>query len=153
MPLLPKILALLVVGYFLSPIDLIPDFIPVLGYLDELILLPVSIYFILKLIPAAGIDRMPRRSGSLDRPAQADAQEHHRRRGDHAAVDGVFLDAMEILGRQRDPVVQRAPERAHHSSPSGTRVIRAPARSKNAITSATSRVPFIGGMLRSIRLP
>lgn len=51
MPLIPKILALLVVGYFLSPIDLIPDFIPVLGYLDELILLPACIYFILKLIP------------------------------------------------------------------------------------------------------
>lgn len=50
-PLLPKILALLVVGYFLSPIDLIPDFIPVLGYLDELILLPVSIYLILKQVP------------------------------------------------------------------------------------------------------
>jgi uncharacterized membrane protein YkvA (DUF1232 family) len=50
-PLLPKFFALLVVGYFLSPIDLIPDFIPVLGYLDELILLPISIYFILKLIP------------------------------------------------------------------------------------------------------
>jgi uncharacterized membrane protein YkvA (DUF1232 family) len=52
MPLVPKLLALLVVGYFLSPIDLIPDFIPVLGYLDELILLPICIYFILKLIPA-----------------------------------------------------------------------------------------------------
>jgi uncharacterized membrane protein YkvA (DUF1232 family) len=52
MPLLPKVLALLVVGYFLSPIDLIPDFIPVLGYLDELILLPVSIYLILKIVPA-----------------------------------------------------------------------------------------------------
>lgn len=51
MPLLPKTLALLVVAYFLSPIDLIPDFIPVLGYVDELILLPVSIYFILKLVP------------------------------------------------------------------------------------------------------
>lgn len=51
MPLLPKLLALLVVAYFLSPIDLIPDFIPVLGYFDELILLPVSIYFILKLVP------------------------------------------------------------------------------------------------------
>jgi uncharacterized membrane protein YkvA (DUF1232 family) len=50
-PLLPKILALLVVGYFLSPIDLIPDFIPILGYLDELILLPICIYFILRLIP------------------------------------------------------------------------------------------------------
>lgn len=51
MPLLPKLLALAVVGYFLSPIDLIPDFIPVLGYLDELILLPVSIHLILKLVP------------------------------------------------------------------------------------------------------
>ena len=53
MPLLPKVLGLLVVGYFLSPIDLIPDFIPVLGYLDDLILLPIGIYFILKLVPAA----------------------------------------------------------------------------------------------------
>jgi uncharacterized membrane protein YkvA (DUF1232 family) len=52
MPRLPKILALLVVGYFLSPIDLIPDFIPVLGYLDELLLLPVCIYLIMKLVPA-----------------------------------------------------------------------------------------------------
>ncbi len=51
MPWLPKILAIVVVGYFLSPIDLIPDFIPVLGYLDELILLPLSIYLILKLVP------------------------------------------------------------------------------------------------------
>lgn len=52
MPWLPKVLALVVVAYFLSPIDLIPDFIPILGYLDELILLPISIYFILKLVPA-----------------------------------------------------------------------------------------------------
>lgn len=51
MPLVPKLLALLVVGYFLSPIDLIPDFIPVLGYLDDLILLPAGIALILKLVP------------------------------------------------------------------------------------------------------
>lgn len=51
MPWLPKVLALLVVGYFLSPIDLIPDFIPVIGYLDDLILVPIGIYFILKLVP------------------------------------------------------------------------------------------------------
>ena len=51
MPWLPKIFALLVVGYFLSPIDLIPDFIPVLGYVDELILLPFCIFLILKLVP------------------------------------------------------------------------------------------------------
>lgn len=52
MPLAPKLCAMLVVAYALSPVDLIPDFIPVVGYLDELILLPVAIYLILKLIPA-----------------------------------------------------------------------------------------------------
>jgi len=40
-----------VVAYALSPIDLIPDFIPVLGYLDDLLLLPLGIYLALKLIP------------------------------------------------------------------------------------------------------
>ena len=41
-----------IVAYALSPIDLIPDFIPVLGYLDDLILLPVGIWLVIKLIPA-----------------------------------------------------------------------------------------------------
>ena len=40
-----------VVAYALSPIDLIPDFIPVLGYLDDLLLLPLGIYLALKLMP------------------------------------------------------------------------------------------------------
>lgn len=40
-----------VVAYALSPIDLIPDFIPVLGLLDDLILLPLGIYLALKLVP------------------------------------------------------------------------------------------------------
>ena len=43
----------IVVAYALSPIDLIPDFIPVLGYLDDVLLLPLGIYLALKLIPAA----------------------------------------------------------------------------------------------------
>lgn len=50
-PLSAKIMAGLTVGYALSPIDLIPDFIPVLGYLDDIILLPVMIAFTIKLIP------------------------------------------------------------------------------------------------------
>ena len=41
----------LVVAYFLSPIDLVPDFIPILGYLDDLILVPLGITMALKMIP------------------------------------------------------------------------------------------------------
>ena len=50
-PWYAKTFAILVVMYALSPIDLIPDFIPVLGYLDDLILLPLGIWFALRLIP------------------------------------------------------------------------------------------------------
>jgi len=50
-PICAKILIVIIIGYALSPIDLIPDFIPVLGYLDDLIILPVLIFFAIKLIP------------------------------------------------------------------------------------------------------
>ena len=50
-PWYTKWLALAVVGYALSPIDLIPDFIPVLGYLDDLIIVPLGIWLVLSLIP------------------------------------------------------------------------------------------------------
>ena len=50
-PLIAKAISVIVVGYALSPIDLIPDFIPILGYVDDIILLPIGIYFALKLIP------------------------------------------------------------------------------------------------------
>lgn len=46
-----KLVAIIVVGYALSPIDLIPDFIPILGYIDDLILLPLGIAIAIKLIP------------------------------------------------------------------------------------------------------
>ena len=46
-----KLLAFAVVAYALSPIDLIPDFIPVLGYLDDLILVPLGIWLVVRLIP------------------------------------------------------------------------------------------------------
>lgn len=51
MPWYAKFLAVIVVTYALSPIDLIPDFIPILGYLDDLILLPLGIALVLKLTP------------------------------------------------------------------------------------------------------
>ena len=51
-PLHAKIFAACVVGYALSPIDLIPDPIPVLGYLDDLVLIPLGISLAIKMIPA-----------------------------------------------------------------------------------------------------
>ena len=51
-PWYAKALALAIAAYALSPIDLIPDFIPILGFLDEVILLPLAIAGVLKLIPA-----------------------------------------------------------------------------------------------------
>ena len=54
-PWYARVLTILIVAYALSPIDLIPDFIPVLGYLDELILLPVGIYLVLKLVPTEAL--------------------------------------------------------------------------------------------------
>lgn len=50
-PWYAKLVAAMVVAYALSPIDLIPDFIPILGYLDDLILLPLGIALAIKLIP------------------------------------------------------------------------------------------------------
>lgn len=51
-PLLVKALCVFVVAYALSPIDLIPDFIPVLGYVDDALLLPGLIWLAIRLLPA-----------------------------------------------------------------------------------------------------
>ena len=51
-PWYARVAAILVIAYALSPIDLIPDFIPVLGYLDDLVILPLGIFIAIKLIPA-----------------------------------------------------------------------------------------------------
>lgn len=52
-PWYAKAVAACVVGYALSPIDLIPDFIPVLGYLDDLVLIPLGVALVLRMIPPA----------------------------------------------------------------------------------------------------
>ena len=54
-PWYAKVFGALVVGYAFSPIDLIPDFIPILGYLDDLILVPLGIFLALKMIPEEAI--------------------------------------------------------------------------------------------------
>lgn len=50
-PLAAKILAGMIVAYVVSPIDLIPDFIPIIGFLDDLILVPLGIVICLRMIP------------------------------------------------------------------------------------------------------
>ena len=58
-----------VAAYALSPIDLIPDFIPVLGLLDDLLILPVGIWLVLKLIPAPLMAEFRESAGKLtERP-------------------------------------------------------------------------------------
>ena len=50
-PIYARVLAAVVIAYALSPIDLVPDFIPVLGHLDDLVLVPLGLWAVLKLIP------------------------------------------------------------------------------------------------------
>jgi uncharacterized membrane protein YkvA (DUF1232 family) len=50
-PWYARILAIVVAGYALSPIDLIPDFIPVIGYADDLVIVPLGIWLVVWLIP------------------------------------------------------------------------------------------------------
>ncbi|MFN8486878.1 MAG: DUF1232 domain-containing protein [Caldilineaceae bacterium] len=64
-PWYAKALAIVVVGYAFSPIDLIPDPIPVLGYLDDLILLPLGIALLLRLIPPQVMDESRSKAQAL----------------------------------------------------------------------------------------
>ncbi|WP_035172360.1 YkvA family protein [Caldanaerobius polysaccharolyticus] len=51
-PWYAKLFAIFVVSYALSPVDLIPDFVPILGYLDDLVLIPLGITLAIKMIPS-----------------------------------------------------------------------------------------------------
>ena len=64
-----RVLALAVAAYALSPIDLIPDFIPVLGYLDDLVLVPLGIALVVKLTPDNVLaDARERAANAANRP-------------------------------------------------------------------------------------
>ena len=56
-PILAKIMAFLTVAYALSPVDLVPDIIPVLGYLDDVLILPALVALTVKLIPQEIFER------------------------------------------------------------------------------------------------
>jgi uncharacterized membrane protein YkvA (DUF1232 family) len=61
-PWYAKLLVAGIVAYALSPIDLIPDFVPILGYLDELVLIPLGIALAIKMIPGSILEECRARS-------------------------------------------------------------------------------------------
>lgn len=63
-----KAMAAATVAYALSPIDLIPDFVPVLGYLDDLVIVPAGILLTLRLIPPALLAELRRQAEASERP-------------------------------------------------------------------------------------
>ena len=64
-PVIAKVLAGVTVAYALSPIDLIPDFIPILGLLDDIILLPLLIAVVIKLLPADVFEECKKEAANL----------------------------------------------------------------------------------------
>jgi len=89
-PWLPRLLALAIAAYALSPIDLIPDFIPVLGYLDDVIIVPLGLWLVLRMIPADVIaDSHAKAEAAAERPAS---------RGMAAAIVLIWAIALVALG-------------------------------------------------------
>ena len=64
-PIVAKIFAGITVAYALSPIDLVPDFIPVLGYLDDVILLPLLVALTIRFIPLEVLERCRKQSEGM----------------------------------------------------------------------------------------
>jgi uncharacterized membrane protein YkvA (DUF1232 family) len=86
-----RALALAVAGYALSPIDLIPDFIPVVGYLDDVILVPAGIWLMIRLIPADVLaeHRALAHAAALRRPVSKTAA---------AAIIAIWISAACVVG-------------------------------------------------------
>ena len=89
-PWYAKALALCVAGYALSPIDLIPDFVPVLGYLDDVILVPLGVLLVVKLIPQEIM--------AEHRALAAAAQDRPRSRTAAIVIAMVWLVCMALAG-------------------------------------------------------
>jgi len=64
-PWYAKVLIAIIIGYAASPIDLIPDFIPILGYLDDLLLIPWGIVLAIKLVPKSVLQECRQKAGKV----------------------------------------------------------------------------------------
>lgn len=73
-PVLAKLIAGAVAAYALSPIDLIPDFIPVLGYLDDLVIVPLGILLAVRLIPPPLMQEFRDQAAVRERPVSRAGQ-------------------------------------------------------------------------------
>ncbi len=88
-PWYAKAVGACVVAYALSPIDLIPDFVPVLGYLDDLVLVPLGLLLVIRLIPPEVLAEHRLKAAAIaDRPVS---------RAGAAAVTGVWILAALLL--------------------------------------------------------
>ena len=89
-PWFARVLAFAVAAYALSPIDLIPDFIPVLGYLDDLIIIPLGLMLVVRLTPSEVLaDSRIKAGEAADRPAS---------RGIAAVIVGIWILTAVVLG-------------------------------------------------------
>lgn len=88
-PWYAKALAVFIAGYALSPIDLIPDFIPVIGYLDEVILLPLALMLVIRMIPPAILAEHRELAAAQERPVSRTAA---------AVIAGVWLASIAVCG-------------------------------------------------------
>lgn len=89
-PLLAKLVAGAIAAYALSPIDLIPDFIPVLGYLDDLLIVPAGILLAVALIPPALMEEF--RSAAIAREVRPSS------RAGLVAIVCIWVTAMSLVG-------------------------------------------------------
>lgn len=67
-PLAAKLVAAAVAAYALSPVDLIPDFVPVLGYIDDLLIVPAGIWLAARLVPPALMDELRAKAAQRHKP-------------------------------------------------------------------------------------
>ena len=89
-PWFVRILALAVAAYALSPIDLIPDFIPILGYLDDLVIVPLGLMLVLRLTPGEVLAAARvKAEAAADRPVS---------RGVAAVIVSIWILAAVVLG-------------------------------------------------------
>lgn len=89
-----KVLAAVIVAYALSPIDLIPDFVPVLGYLDDVLLLPALIWLAVRWLPADVLAQCREQAEAW----MASSRERPRSRVGAAAIVAIWLAAALALG-------------------------------------------------------